>query len=231
MKICLDFDEKQIKILNKICLDNNYPRFIQSFLQKNLFDELKETIVVSATLSHIAYYQETARLIKLVGLTQVEIANQLGFSQQALGKAFKLQNDNSVIYRAMQQHGSPDNFVFDIYTITLINDDYTSLNATVYSGDVYDFLNSFLAYDFQKKEACFKFIMMLSSFAKRIKPKQYKPEFFFNAVKKLNKQLFENFDIFLVSNMKDIKGNELFCTRSAEQLYTALKEYYLSLEL
>ena len=230
MKLCLDFNERQLIILKRICLDNNYSGFIQSFLQKNLFDAFNSAVVAPQTPSYITYYNETARLIKLVGLTQSEIASQLGFSQQAIGKAFKIKNENSVIFRAMQQHGSPDNFVFDIYTNVLNEDEQTMLFVMSYSGDIFDFLKNYLN-NYSNIRALHKFIILLSGFARRLKPRQYDPDIFFKAVCKLNKQLFLDFDIFLVYDDRDIEGNVIGCMRSAEKLYTALEEYYLSLEL
>lgn len=230
MKICIDLNEDQITILNKICLDNNYPKFIAGFLQKNLFSSLMPSVCDNSP-THVAYYNEVERIAKQIGLKQGEISQYLGLSQAAVNKAFKLRNDNSVIYRTMQQSGRPDNFLFDVYIKTLIDDPYSAIITTAYSGGVYDYLTSFLAHDFQKREACFSFIMLLAGFSKKHKPKKYEPELFFTAVKKLDKRLFLDFNILLVSDFTDIEGHETFCYRSAEKLYTALKEYYLSLEL
>lgn len=229
MKICIELDKFQVDILDKICPDNNYSKFLHDFLQKHLFLSLTQSnsIVVH---SHVTYYEEVEKIVKLVGIKQNDIAKKMRLSQAAIAKAFKLKNDNSVIFRNMQQHGSPDNFLFDMYVETLLENEDAQLFALNYAGVIYNFFNDFL-YDSQKREACFRFIMLLNSFTKRIKPKHYNPELFYKAVIKLDQQLFLSFDNLLVSDTKDIEGNKMFCYRSAKRLFTALHEYYLSLPL
>lgn len=215
MKICLEFDSEKIKLLNKICLDGNFQKFLLNFLDKELFTAFSKTSPIS---THIQYYDEVNRIMKMLNLKQEEIANHLGFSRTAVTKSFKTYNERSVIYRAMTQYGSPDNFVFDVYLDLLSHPD-TALANSMITGDILEYLRKYFEFSQEKFDKIFKFIMFLNIFALRTKPKTYDLDKFVEAVKKLDRKLWNDFDETILDE------------KSAERLYTALYEYYLSLGL
>ena len=215
MKVCIEFNDDQTKILNKICIDGNLPKFLLNFMQKELFSSLSQSIIKN-TPSHILYYEETSRLSKLVKLTQQEIAKELGFSQQAIAKAFKTQNERSVIYRAMTQHGSPDNFVFDVFKSILekTGDSADGDESLFYAITHFNNLEK----SKEKRLDLIELFILFRGFMKRTKGKQFDEKNFIDN--------FLNLDSLLI-NYK----NTAISDRSAENLYKTLYEYYLSLGL
>lgn len=215
-RVFVDFDNDDFDILNKIVIDGNYSSYIRNFLKKELFAKLT---ISHKTPSHIQYYEEVERLMKLLKLRQQELADQLGYSQAAIAKSFKTRNDRSVIYHTMTQHGTPDNFIYDVYLNLLQKDEFYS-DAGIIRGDVDEYFETFIK-DHSTRKNCLNFIEKLSCFSYRVKPKKHNISDFVQAIKRLNKKLFLNLDKSLIIENEN---------RSGERLFTALTEYYLSLE-
>ena len=206
MKVTIEFNDVQTKLLNKICMDGNYSKFLNDFMEKELFSAFKENAVHAP--QHIQYYKEVERLINLVGIKQQVIADFLGFSQAAISKAFITQNDRSVIYRAMTQRGSPDQFVASVY-MSILDSDKETLDSIKQYLRAIGFTEGVASRTI--------FFSLLNGYVQRKNKTQQSNINFLEAFKKMDMKLLQAID---ESTIND---------QSFEQLHETLQNYYMLL--
>jgi len=206
MKVTIEFNDAQTKLLNKICMDGNYSKFLSDFMEKELFSAFHGNAI--HTPQHIHYYEEVERLINLVEIKQQVIADFLGFSQAAISKAFIAQNDRSVIYRSMTQRGSPDQFVGSIYMSIQDNDKVMLDSIGEYLGSISDA---------EEAASNTTFFSLLNGYVQRKNKTQQNKIDFLEALKKM--------DVKLLLEISESSLNE----QSFEQLYRTLQNCYMLL--